>query len=405
MLIRIILISGAIMLSLNLFGQMHGYYTIGEVDSDFHNIQEAFDQLQLVGVSDSVIFQIRSGQYIGSSIFDKPIANISASSPVIFKSISNIQSSVIIQSDQPYTIRLKDQKNIIFRNLTFRNYRSVPDSYTIEIFSSSSISFLNCIISQNCNAPATAESKSAFHIRFLPIYSYPKGILIDSCTISGNGYGIEMDNYTDPVTIQNSNFNHLGRGSVLARWLKKIYLINNIFAGEIETNWTDAIEFNNNDVFGKVDLNQGRFTGNIFHNRVSLRGSVAAQNTFFEYVSCDVNSIQDNFFYKNLSVNRINQLSFGFNTCLGTVSISYSIGSFLNANKFYKGASLGFCDNSNATNCFFYEDLNIGISPGCRVSNNNFGKNAKLLFNSSHGIIQNNNFSQEIYVESASLLI
>lgn len=99
-----------------------GTYTIGGINPNFANFDEAVNALNHAGISCQVIFKVRTGIY-KEHIHIKSIDGSSPINTVTFESENGNNSSVnlLYQPYDPnndYTIRLDSCKNIIFKNLS-----------------------------------------------------------------------------------------------------------------------------------------------------------------------------------------------------------------------------------------------------------------------------------------------
>jgi|GEM_PF-5075181 len=137
-----LLLSFLIAVSSALFGQtpMSGTYTIGGTNPDFNSISRALDTLNINGVNDTVIFDIRNGNYTHYLFNVSNFFNY----PVIFRSQSGVNTSVVVKMSTIFTAR-----NYQFHNITIVPERNSSTNYSpkgLEITQSSDIVFNGCRI-------------------------------------------------------------------------------------------------------------------------------------------------------------------------------------------------------------------------------------------------------------------
>lgn len=101
---------------------MSGIYTIGGSNPDFTNFTEAVDALHNRGVADTVIFNVRDGDY-NEQIELNEIAGTNATQPVIFQSESLDTNAVRLianaGSDKNYVVYLNGCDWVSFQKMTF----------------------------------------------------------------------------------------------------------------------------------------------------------------------------------------------------------------------------------------------------------------------------------------------
>ncbi len=169
-----------------------GTYTIGGTSPHFATFSEAVDSLNEVGISASVIFNVRDGAYTEQiTIF--PVAGADAGNTVTFQSESGDQSAVEIShasgSENNYVVKLQGADYVTFKNMTLS---ATDPSYSVVYQLKGNASYdslLNCVI----NADNTGTTYYA------AIHSYGQNIshvVIANNLISGgyNGITINSDN-------------------------------------------------------------------------------------------------------------------------------------------------------------------------------------------------------------------
>lgn len=102
---------------------LSGTYTLGGTNPDFATLTEAVDSLNSLGISGSVVFDMRTGTYQEQVILTS-VSGASAANTITFRSESGDSSDVIItwfaSQEDNYTIKMDSASWFVFESLTFQ---------------------------------------------------------------------------------------------------------------------------------------------------------------------------------------------------------------------------------------------------------------------------------------------
>ncbi|MCB9065091.1 MAG: T9SS type A sorting domain-containing protein [Chitinophagales bacterium] len=148
--------------------QLSGTYTIGGTSPDYSTLSAAISDLNSQGVNGAVIFNIRDGNYVGSS-WRGTIGNItgaSASNTITFKSQSGNRGDCILSpsgsSSTNYVFYLNSAKWVTIKDLTLNNTSS---SYGCDIRiagSAANNTIQNCVIGGHTGS-STSTNKARIY--------------------------------------------------------------------------------------------------------------------------------------------------------------------------------------------------------------------------------------------------
>ena len=111
-----------ILASVNSYAQLSGPYTIGGILPDYVNFTDAVNDLNTVGVTGAVIFNVRTGTYTEQIIINQ-ITGASITNTITFQSESGDSTDVILTQSiatfgDNYTIKLDGADYITFKSMT-----------------------------------------------------------------------------------------------------------------------------------------------------------------------------------------------------------------------------------------------------------------------------------------------
>jgi len=171
-------------------GPLAGNYTIGGATANFLTISQAVQSLAYCGVDAAVTFNINPGIY-NEQIRIPSIIGASAVNSIVFKSLNNDSSSVVISynvssSANNYIVKLDAAKYVRFKHLSFVNNTQTNLGRVVELANAANYNeFSNNVIQ---TPPSTVTSSAA-------IYSYntiDDHNLIANNLITGGYYGIYL---------------------------------------------------------------------------------------------------------------------------------------------------------------------------------------------------------------------
>lgn len=221
---RILFILFFLLNYLNSFGQLSGIYTIGGTSPDYIDVQTAVYDLETLGISGPVTFNIRSGNYEENIIIHN-VDGASESNPIIFQSETGNKSDAVLHhfhinehTSFNYTLYFSNAEFITFKNLTIRadhEYFDYSNGRRVIYITdqSSDITFDNCNIQSfklNGVEPLSWSEHyySAIYIgNDLSIDSsfFNKNITIKNSVVDGGYFAIFADgDNSEPPTIANN---------------------------------------------------------------------------------------------------------------------------------------------------------------------------------------------------------
>ncbi len=274
-----ILLVIAFMLSLNIHAQLSGAYTIGK-GGDYETFTDAAADLNKVGVSASVTFNVLSGTYTEQFILGT-ITGTSKFNPVVFQSQSGNAADVTVEFDAEqinnnYIVRLSDCQHVGFKNLTFH---ATGLGRVFELLGS-----LGFIGISGCNLSGSYQTGSTTNAAI--IFSdgqQPEYINITENQFSDCGYGIYIAgnlNGIPGVNIAGNIFLNSGYTSIyLSRMLHPKVTMNDILDGNFGihiTSGEEGLEVLKNRVATSIEGIKINFAGN------EVKGLVA--NNFISVV-------------------------------------------------------------------------------------------------------------------------
>ncbi len=229
----LIIITALCLVSLT-FAQLAGHYQIGS-GGDFLSFSEAIDSLIALGVSDSVIFDVKTGTYREQFILPE-INGTDSINTITFKSQAGAADSVILwdstTSTANYIVKLDSVDYITFKNMTFeahgtthaRIFHLEHDARDIQIRNNSLNTHFTGTSSENQTA-IYAPAGLTYSTQNLQISGNQFNGASYGIVISGRGYSI----YYDPGTrITGNTFNTISWGiriiSHQAPWVEGNYV-------------------------------------------------------------------------------------------------------------------------------------------------------------------------------------
>ena len=215
---------------------LSGVYTVGGTTPYFATISDAVDSLNLVGVCDNVVFDIRQGSYMGK-LGIREFTNVDEKW-IVFRADPTNTLPVIIQdslsTSEPTLLALDSVGNIEFNNIEFEvlSYSSSKSNTAIVNFRGDcgDLEFINCSFNGNDNAiygfgKLTNNNDYTF-----------KNMTIDSCNFSGVVVGLKMAESSATLKIKNSIFDNISQNTIRAVYVDTVIIENNYLSSE----WTIA---------------------------------------------------------------------------------------------------------------------------------------------------------------------
>ncbi|MBW7952141.1 MAG: right-handed parallel beta-helix repeat-containing protein, partial [Chitinophagaceae bacterium] len=218
-----------------------GTYTVGGVNPDFATPAAAVAALAS-GIGGAVVFDIRPGTYTGQLVINGPITGLNATNTITFKG-QNKATTIITGSSTSAMFLLNQVSYITIRDLTVTNTStSTPVGIGVIGNSSSNVGVGTKIINCNVNVPiiVSGTSSTGYGISFTATASghgasttRMDSILVDSCTITGGGYGLvaygaSNSSYNRNLIFRNNTINNCNyQGAYIAYNYNAVVFDNN----------------------------------------------------------------------------------------------------------------------------------------------------------------------------------
>lgn len=214
---------------------LSGIYTIGGASPDYNTFTDAVADLELKGIADTVIFNVRDGVYDEQVSIEQFLRNDEAT-PVIFQSESGDSSLVTLSftntSTNNYIIRFNGADNVVIQNMTLLT-NSLSYGRIIEItnesndivirnnvlqgIASSSSSTARAVVfgsNQSVNKDFLLQNNQVLYgsygLYYVANFSHNSGTqIIGNEFVSQRFYGIYLDEHNTPVI----NYNIISSGS------------------------------------------------------------------------------------------------------------------------------------------------------------------------------------------------
>ena len=257
-------------LNVVLKASLNGTYTIGGTGSDYPTIAAAAADLNSYGVCGPVVFNIRTGTYLGQLSLGN-ISGSSAINTIKLQSEANHVDSVIINytasaTTDNYLIKLSGTKYINFNNLKFTS-NAVSFSRVFDISGGSQFDTV-----QNCSLiSATATASSVNTAVIYTDGSTNTSLVIMNNVISGGSWGLRL--YGTSTTakvvggiIQGNQFINQYIYGIYSYYHQNSKIRNNIFTSNTSTTYygiysyyaDSATEITGNRIYG-ISLGYGLF--------------------------------------------------------------------------------------------------------------------------------------------------
>ncbi len=178
-----------------LYAPLNGTYTVGGTTPDFATPAAAAAALSN-GVAGPVVFDIRPGTYTGQVVVNGPISGSNATNTITFDG-QNKTTTVINGGTSTAMFLINQVSYVTVRDITVTNTNASAGIAMVGVASNyigSGTKIINC----NVNVPIqTGTSTTGYGINFTATVGGvgtsamgADSILVDSCTITGGGYGL-----------------------------------------------------------------------------------------------------------------------------------------------------------------------------------------------------------------------
>jgi hypothetical protein len=221
-------------------GQLNGNYVIGNPPSDYATISNAVSDLNTLGISGPVVFNIKDGSYTEQNININAISGTSSANTVTFQSESLNAENVTIKGNKIFALK-NGAQYVTFQYLKFNTYTN-SDLYR-RAFEVSGLPTSHITIS---------------HCKFLGGSSFLTAAIFDSNRAK---YSFILISNTSHLTISHNDFGTNGAiiykmGNVNEGFAENISIANNTFTGTLITpvhmQRVHNLTFQNNNYMGIV---------------------------------------------------------------------------------------------------------------------------------------------------------
>lgn len=393
--IKLITLTLFFSISINMYSQLTGVYSIGGSSADYLNLTSAVSDIYNNGMTGSVTFNLNPGTHT-SVTFTDSIPGITDSTNLTIQSASLDPDIVNFNN----TFVFDNAANIVIRAVTI----NAMNRSAVNFIESVGIKIVNCIINSsvstgNNNYPIYIEHQN---------YGYPlTDIILDSCNISSNIVCVHYEGTRGFTTINNSVLNTsddfaIETGSQFW-WL---YLNNNELEKSIDAEYKSVKgSFKNNNINGKSAI---RFVdtligNNFYSDEIILLGSKYIKNNYFEatkvYFKDRTKSFYiDNIFNCILDIETISKSEIRGNTFKKSslFDIKYDFFNFsnniINRNIEFRGLYYDNHSHVNIRNNVFSNSIVKNGVRGVKISYNNFLNGSYIDLWMGVCSITNNNF-------------
>ncbi len=288
-------------LKLKLYTPLNGTYTIGPVASDFPTFSSAAEALKIAGVSGPVTFNVRTGTYTDSLLFNNAIAGMSSTNTVTFRSMANHADSVILtlNSASVPVVIFNNVDNFIIRFITL----NAPNINFGRVYVLGGTASNNVL--ENCTI--TGASGGGYETIFASGVTGRKNSIRNNIISNGSSgiyyYGASPT-YADSILIEGNTIQNATNYSLYLMYTRNLLLRNNIITGTTAygircTYGYDALEISGNKItisgtYGMYLYNNaGTATAGalIANNVVNITGNYGIRNQTSSYMRFYNNTI------------------------------------------------------------------------------------------------------------------
>jgi len=195
----------------NFYVSLGGTYTIGGETPDFATFSDAVDALNLSGVWDSVVFNVRSGTYT-EQVELSEVAGTASDYTVTFQSESGDSTSVVLQynsgSSNNYVVRLNGADYITFKDLTLKS-QNTSYGHVIELTNGATHNkFLNNVL-QGVNTTSSSNYRAVVFVQASNNEKPDAYNTWDNNRILNGSYGLHLRGYYNYPSSGNTISNNI----------------------------------------------------------------------------------------------------------------------------------------------------------------------------------------------------
>lgn len=184
-----------------------GVYTIGGTNPNYANFNSALSDLYNYGACDTVVFNVRPGNYYEQLIFPSYFPSVFT----VFQAENGDSSSVVINHDNANVVSLNNVFNVQFRNLTIKQ-NQIQWDHLIKINNYCvNIGFEKCLL----------QAAPIGSLPVISMFEHTGIIRINNNTIKNGSHGIYMNPYTgntrDNIVINNNHITGFSNNGIYAQ--------------------------------------------------------------------------------------------------------------------------------------------------------------------------------------------
>jgi len=395
-----------ILLQIRIYGQLSGYYTIGDTSASYTTLGAGMTDLYAHGISDDVVFALLPGTYEGVSF--GAISGASATHTFEMRSSTLDSTDVVFNS----SVSFYQCSYITLRSVTV----STIYSKAIDFVESENIYINNCVIysqQQNVSYDGTVNIR-----HFGLNQGFYSSITLSNCSISSPGKCIYCSNEFGSLTMQNCTVNSISSYALETRLYNKVNLFNNTFFGKVKIDSMNAEVIKGNNMYG-AEFNIG-LADSVLDNTFESEFIVHISSRYFKgnkfltqfvtagnpVTTANVKYI-DNYFAGDLSLHDAYNITMSGNTVMGSISFAFNKVLHFDRNILYGDLNYGDVYtgywNYVIQNNVFVGGCLVGRGHHSNISYNNFIDGAYLWKEYSDIQVHDNNFCRGVEIDKSNI--
>lgn len=325
--------------------QLSGTYTIGGTSPDYTTLSAAISDLNSSGVNGPVVFNIRDGNYSGSS-WQGTIGNVTganSTNTITFQSQSGNRANCVLSpsgsSSSNFVFYLNNSRYITIKNLTLNNTSS---SYGCDIRMAGSASYNtveNCVLTGN-TSNTTSTNKSRI---YATSFSSGTANTFKGNTIERGSYGV----YLRGSNTSSTTNGHVFQDNIFEQ--NYYYSFYGYYTGDLTLNGNTVNRSGSGTYYG-FDINYNRDKLEIKANEfnVNTTSTTYVTRTYFTN------------YYSNSQTNHLEMENNTYNvtSSSNTVYVTYH---YYGRNSYYANNTINATSNSTSgyiRNYYMYNDQN-----------------------------------------------
>ena len=396
---------------------LNGIYTIGGVSPDFVDFTEAVTAINLNGVVDSAVFNVRNGTYTEQISINEYLGP-EAKNTVIFQSESGVSSAVVLTFDSPvnnYIVDLQGADGVTFQNMTIEatgvsygrviSIRDGADNNHIENCTlqgviSNSVHTNHAII----YSPNTKDNNNTFvNNRF---FDGSQGIVLFGPISFG-------DQRESGIIIENNLFQNQASLGINVQWQQASKIRNNVLESSSTYNGSYGIVIASNGLGIEVTGNKISDSGSGFtgiyvdgcNGNSETKGLVANNFVFISGISVGIGPAQGIFSdasnYQHIYHNSVHITN--SNAASNSAIRMWNGGNIELANNVFANSGGGYAVYTNSTTNITASDFNALFSTGASLTYRNGDLSDLSSWQASSGLDGNSLSVMPVFISESDL--